>query len=459
MSFYDWYADLPNAFPEVWGDQTDVCESADWYNGKYIVVMGSNLNMTRTPDVHFVAEGRHAGAKLVVLSPDFSQVAKYADWWIPIQAGQRCVPLAAVDHVILKEFYVDRQVPYFLDYVKRYSDAPFLVRLVAVRDGRGVHARAIAARQPAGPLSRGRKRRLENARLRSESHEPRMPKGTVGFRWGETKGQWNLKMEDGLDDQPIDPLLSFVDEHDEVLQVEFYEFAARKTYRRGVPVKYVETAEGRVPVVTIFDLLMAHFGVGARVCRATTRRSYDDADAPYTPAWQEQHTGIGRATIIRLAREFAANAETTQGKSMVIIGAGTNHWYHSNLNYRGPITALILCGCCGRNGGGLNHYVGQEKVAALSSWRSLAFALDWATPPRLQQAPLWHYIHTDQWRYEGAFNEYTSNPPDARWAKGHAVDVGARAVRLGWMPFYPQFDRNPIELVRQARAGRRANGG
>jgi nitrate reductase alpha subunit len=26
MSFYDWYADLPNAFPEIWGDQTDVCE-------------------------------------------------------------------------------------------------------------------------------------------------------------------------------------------------------------------------------------------------------------------------------------------------------------------------------------------------------------------------------------------------------------------------------------------------
>jgi len=37
MSFYDWYADLPNAFPEVWGDQTDVCESADWFNSKYII--------------------------------------------------------------------------------------------------------------------------------------------------------------------------------------------------------------------------------------------------------------------------------------------------------------------------------------------------------------------------------------------------------------------------------------
>ena len=79
MSFYDWYADLPNAFPEIWGDQTDVCESADWYNTKFIVSMGSNLNMTRTPDVHFIAEARTEGTKFVVLSPDFSQVAKYGD--------------------------------------------------------------------------------------------------------------------------------------------------------------------------------------------------------------------------------------------------------------------------------------------------------------------------------------------------------------------------------------------
>ncbi|MFZ1632135.1 MAG: molybdopterin-dependent oxidoreductase, partial [Anaerolineae bacterium] len=74
MSFYDWYADLPNAFPEVWGDQTDVCESADWYNSKYIVSYGANMSMTRTPDVHFIAEARHNGTKYVSIAPDFSQV-------------------------------------------------------------------------------------------------------------------------------------------------------------------------------------------------------------------------------------------------------------------------------------------------------------------------------------------------------------------------------------------------
>lgn len=82
LSFYDWYCDLPNASPEVWGEQTDVCESADWYNSKFIAVMGANLNMTRTPDTHFFAESRHNGTKAVVFSPDFSQVSKYADQWV-----------------------------------------------------------------------------------------------------------------------------------------------------------------------------------------------------------------------------------------------------------------------------------------------------------------------------------------------------------------------------------------
>ncbi|MBI2910304.1 MAG: nitrate reductase subunit alpha [Chloroflexi bacterium] len=446
MSFYDWYADLPNAFPEVWGDQTDVCESADWYNAKYIVSMGANLNMTRTPDVHFVAEARQQGAKLVVLSPDFSQVAKYADWWIPLQAGEDTALWMAVDHVILKEFYVERQVPYFVDYLKSYTDSPFLVQLTPVQGGY----------QPGQLLRANRLARYQSEEngdwkllvFDRTSDQPRMPKGTIGFRWGQEKGKWNLKMEDGRDDSPIDPLLTFLGQQDEVLQVAFHDFASNRTLLRGVPVKYVETSEGRVPVTTAFDLLMAHFGVG-RGLDGDYPTSYDD-DIPYTPAWQEKRTGIGRDTVIRLAREFAGNAEATQGQSMIIIGAGVNHWYHSSLAYRAGIAALILTGCCGRNGGGMNHYVGQEKLTLIAPWATMAFALDWVAPPRRQQTPTWHYVNSDQWRYEGDFTDYASVPPEARWAKGHAVDLETRAVRLGWMPYYPQFNRNSTEIVTEA---------
>src|SRR6185503_6963995 len=36
LSFYDWYADLPVASPQVFGDQTDVPESADWWDASYL---------------------------------------------------------------------------------------------------------------------------------------------------------------------------------------------------------------------------------------------------------------------------------------------------------------------------------------------------------------------------------------------------------------------------------------
>ncbi len=448
MSFYDWYADLPNAFPEVWGDQTDVCESADWYNSTYIVSMGANLNMTRTPDVHFISEARTNGSKFVVISPDFSQVAKYSDMWIPVKAGQDTALWMAVNHVILKEYHADRTVPYFDKYVKQFTDSPFLVELTPTatgyRSGQLLRANRIA--KYAG-VENGDWKML----MMDSSGTPKMPQGTAGFRWQDKKGQWNLKLEDGLDDSPIDPVLSFLDQHDEVLNVEFDEFASQRTLSRGVPVRYIDTAAGRVPVATLFDLLMAHYGV-PRGLAGDYPASYDDAAVPYTPAWQEQFTGIGRETVTRFAREFATNAEKTEGRSMVIVGASVNHWYNNGLAYRGPISAMLFTGCCGRNGGGMNHYVGQEKLAPAAPWNSIAMALDWTKPPRRQQSPTWHYVNSSQWRYEGDFTDYASVPDNAKFAKGHCIDIERDAVTRGWMPYYPQFDRNPLDIVREAEA-------
>ena len=123
LSFYDWYCDLPNSFPEIWGEQTDVAESADWYNAKFIAVMGANLGMTRTPDVHFFSEARHNGTKTVVFSPDFSMVSKYADQWVPVHAGQDGAFWMAVTHVILKEAHHENRFPISSNILKKYTDA------------------------------------------------------------------------------------------------------------------------------------------------------------------------------------------------------------------------------------------------------------------------------------------------------------------------------------------------
>ena len=115
---------------------------------------------------------------------------------------------------------------------------------------------------------------------------------------------------------------------------------------------------------------------------------------------------------------------------MIIIGAGINHWYHSNLIYRAGAMALMLCGCVGKNGGGLNHYVGQEKLAPMESWSSIAFAKDWHNAVRLQQAPIWHYMNTSQYRYDGNYSRYNTVPENSLTSK-HTEDTIFHSVRNG----------------------------
>ena len=107
ISFYDWYADLPPASPQIWGEQTDVPESADWYESTYMIVWGTNLPMTRTPDAHFFTEARYRGAKVAAVAPDYAEYVKFADTWLPARAGTDAALAMAMTHVIVKEFYID----------------------------------------------------------------------------------------------------------------------------------------------------------------------------------------------------------------------------------------------------------------------------------------------------------------------------------------------------------------
>jgi len=448
LSFYDWYCDLPTAFPEIWGEQTDVCESADWFNSKMIADMGACLNMTRTPDCHFFAESRHNGTKAVVFAPDFSQVCKYADQWVPLHAGSDGAFWMATTHVILKEFHYEKQTPYFLDYCKKYTDSPYLVRLEP--DGENYKPGQLLRSGELSEFTDVTNNEWKFVNIDADTGKFVVPKGSSGFRWDEKPGNWNMLHENGVDDSPYDPVLTLLGRSDEVAMTEFTEFGLDNHVHRGVPAMTVQTTDGPVKVTTVYDLIMAQYGVG-RDLPGAYPADYTDTDAAYTPAWQEIFTGVDSKTVLQFAREWAATAETTEGKCMIIIGAGINHWYHANLMYRAGAMALMLSGCVGKNGGGLNHYVGQEKLAPMESWSTIAFGQDHQAGSRLQQAPLWHYINTCQYRYDGQFSHYNT-VPDNEWTRKHTADTIFKSVRCGWMPFYPQFNENTLELAKEAIA-------
>ena len=439
-------------------------ESADWYNAKLLAVVGSNLNMTRTPDCHFAAEARHNGSKMWVFSPDFSQVSKYADEWVAINAGQDGTWWMAVNHILLKEYHHEKKTPYFLNYAKQYTDSPYLVELTE-HDGKWQAGKLLRANRLDGY------RDVENGDWKflmwdAAANRPKMPMGSSGFRWGKEKGKWNLQLKDGVDGSAIDPFLTFLEQRDAVVPVALNDFGDGRRLTRSVPVRRVKSVSGEtVTVTTVYDLLMAQYGV-SRGLEGEYPASYDDETQPYAPAWMEKYTGISRQVLMRFAREWASTAELTNGKCTVIIGAGINHWYHANLMYRSAIHALMFCGCIGVNGGGLAHYVGQEKLAPGEPWSAIAFGRDWFPAARLQNAPSWHYVHTDQWRYERDFTDYHTVPPangngasSVSLAHGHTMDLQVRAVRSGWLPFYPQFQKNPLEVVEEAEASGAENDG
>lgn len=499
LSFYDWYADLPPASPQVFGDQTDVPEAGDWYNAQYLIMWGSNLPLTRTPDAHFMTEARYHGQKVVAVSPDYADNTKFADQWLRVAPGTDGALGMAMGHVILKEFHVGRGEQFFLDYMRRHTDSPFLIELTeydaaarpggegaasgAAGSGAGqtayVPGRFITADSVPGSAAEGAPRNEFRPLVWDREHGPADPGGTLADRFTpEGEGKWNLLMEG------VDPVMSLLDlgslgeavpagsrgvadgarlEAAEVLLPRF-DLPASTTptgsvgggvLRRGVPA--VRLADGRL-VTTVYDLLLANYAVERGGLPGQWPADYHDATVPGTPAWASELTGVSAPALIQVARDFATNSIESGGRSQIVMGAGINHYYHADEIYRTILALTSMCATQGVNGGGWAHYVGQEKVRPIAGWSQFAFALDWARPARQMISTGFWYLTTDQWRYDDTPAERLASPLGAGDLAGKTtMDTMVEAMRRGWTPSYPTFNRNPLVLGAQAKeAGKSA---
>ena len=461
-------------------------ESADWYNANFIIAWGSNVPQTRTPDAHFFTEVRYKGTKTVAVTPDYSEVAKLCDIWMKPKQGTDAAVAMAMGHVILKEFYFPeggkQRSAYFDDYVRRYTDMPMLVMLKEQQLPSGetvlVPDRYVRASDFADALGASNNPEWKTVAF-DDNGQVVLPNGAIGFRWGADgradEGQWNLEAKEATHGQDVKLKLSLLEGENtsgETAKVAFPYFggiehehfpnnakgaAANNVLVRTVPVQRLVLGKGgkdgkATLVATVFDLQVANYGVARGLPGELAAKDFDD-DTPYTPAWQERITGTPREQLITVARQFADNADKTHGRSMVIIGAAMNHWYHSDMNYRGVINMLMMCGCIGQSGGGWAHYVGQEKLRPQTGWTALAFALDWIRPPRQMNSTSFFYAHTDQWRYEKLGMEEVLSPlADKAQFGGSMIDYNVRAERMGWLPSAPQLKTNPMQVVKNAVA-------
>jgi nitrate reductase alpha subunit len=370
-SFYDWYCDLPPGEPITWGVQTESCECADWFNAKHIVLWGSNINATRIPDAHFAWEARYNGATVACVSPDYNASAIHCDQYVPIKPGMDTVLALAVARWLVENGHMDEP------YVAEQTDLPFLVR---TDGGRFLRASELA------PAERGA--------------------APSGAPWYE--GRENYHEETKEDPEAV----FFV--HDtqtgRIAQVPGSMGSSAHFLRLGGIRPALEgtwtvtLADGKqVEVTTVFSLL-----------RKTL------ADPLYETANAARACGITESDLLTFARGF------TRKPAMIIHGAGVNHWYHNDLLNRALILLVALTGNVGKNGGGFNHYVGQERVWPEHGFKMLAFP-EGGKKQRFQNTTLWTYCHSKQ---------HDPHLIDGKPIEHYILE----SVRNGWMPLWPKQD-------------------
>lgn len=349
-SFYDWYCDLPPGEPITWGVQTESCECADWFNSKYIVLWGSNINATRIPDAHFAWEARYNGAKVVCISPDYNTSSIHADQYMRIEPGTDAVLALATCRYLIENNLIDEP------YVKEQTDLPLLVRLDTGRFLRGsdlgeggdgaeslfyVWDAASDAPKPApGSLGSGEKT------LRLDGLAPIL------------RGRWKMTLKDG----------------------------------------------SSCEVTTVLERLIQLL-----------------SDPLYSVSGAARRCGVPENDLVQFMRDFG-----TRKPAMIIHGAGTNHWYHNDLLNRAMILVVALTGNVGRNGGGFNHYVGQERIWPEHGFKQLAFP-NGPKKQRFQNTTLWTYCHSKQ--------------NDPHLIAGKPIEhYILESVKNGWMPLWPKND-------------------
>ena len=448
LSFYDWYADLPPASPQVWGDQTDVPESADWWDAGYLMMWGSNIPQTRTPDAHFMTEARYRGQKVIAISPDYAGNTKFADEWLPATAGSDAALAMSMGHVILKEFFVDRQSEYFTEYGKKFTDLPFLVELEDHGDGtcRGGAMLRSDAIGDEGENSDW-KTVLIDSKTNAAGTSPTARSGTAGAKRAWASGTSTSKASS----RP----LSLMDSHDELVQVTMPRFDGGETEGgttmvRGVPARRI----GGKLVTTVYDLALAQYGVKRDGLPGEWPTGYDDASQPHTPAWQVEHTGVDRRCL--RARRARVRRERREDQGSLDDRHGRRNQPLVPLRPDLPGDALAgpvlrLPGSQRRRLGPLRRPGKSKADHRLADPRFRARLEPSAAPAGRHPVlvPGQRPVEVrDLWRR----GVHLARPAPASSARSTPPTATPRPCASGWTPAAPAFNRNPLDIADEAKA-------
>jgi anaerobic selenocysteine-containing dehydrogenase len=326
---FDFNGDLPMGMPITFGVQNAEHESKDWANSRFILLIGANPLETRIPDVHFIHDAVERGARLVVVDPTFSSTAAKADAWLQIKPGTD----AALGLALARQVVADGKADW--DFMRTFTDAPLLVR---EDTGRRLRADELAAGEARDPGPAAGVGLGEYGRLAPPvGTAPELPPTPV-------------PPPEGTPPLANDRYVLWDEARDGPVIV--------GTDRLGIPEGVMAALDG-VYTVRLKSGAKVRVSPGFAPVRAELMT--------WTPERAAEVTGVPAETIVRVARAYAA-----ERPAAVIMGGGSNHWFHGDLTGRAFALLASLTGNVGRSGGGFSVYVGQYKVRVdTSPWWNL----------------------------------------------------------------------------------------
>jgi DMSO reductase family type II enzyme molybdopterin subunit len=185
-------------------------------------------------------------------------------------------------------------------------------------------------------------------------------------------------------------------------------------------------------------------------------------DGGYTPAQAAGVTGVGAATIERIARELAAAP-----RAMIYSSWGACKHYHSDLAQRAKILLMALTGNQGKSGGGLriSSWWPIEGFEILSSardtvplstkmraiWRGLTGRLGWRefeelmqdVVPRRANVPLMPFLYVHG-GYDEIWNRSDYHDPAVPRPTSEYMK---EAIEKGWIPIRPEPGTDPRVFI------------
>jgi len=311
---YSWHTDLPPGHPMVTGQQTVEFDLHAVEHAKTVVVWGMNWITTKMPDAHWLTEARLKGTRVVVIACEYSATASKGDDVVVVRPGTTPALALGLANVIFRERLYD------LDYVRRWTDLPLLMRMDTLQM---LRATEVWGGEPAA---------LENqTRVLAEGEKAPPPgKQTDMLVTDAMRREWGDPVWwDGAANAPR-PLT-----RDQVGK--FSQIGAAQL-EGAVDVRLQDGSTVRCRPV--FDLV----------------REYA---AHFDPHTTEELTWAPAHAVESLARQIAAQPGTT----LFTVGMGPNQFFNNDNKDRTIFLLAALTGNVGRIGGNVGSYAGNYRVA------------------------------------------------------------------------------------------------